>query len=286
MRFGANIFGGHRLVVTALAALVLLSSSLPARASSSVTLGWDPGPNFAPTGYRLYYGTTSGSYNQMVDVGNVNSTTISNLGAGTTYYFAVTEYNASGTESPASAEVSFVAPRAGPTVSLASPGGTINGPANVTLTASASETGGSISKVDFYAGSTLLGEAFTSPYTIVWNNAPPGTYSLTATAYDGNGMSASSSAVSLTIVRFGITGLTRSTNGVWTLTASGAAGSTYDVYYSGDLVNWTYLQTVTNSGGTINITDEAPHTGSRCFYRLVVSANNSVSGLRTNARAR
>ncbi len=78
----------------------------------SVTLSWD-----APTtntngssltnlsGYKLYYGTASGSYSQTVTVNTGTTTTLTNLSPGT-YYFTVTAVNSNGTESVFSNEVS------------------------------------------------------------------------------------------------------------------------------------------------------------------------------------
>jgi hypothetical protein len=83
--------------------------------SSSVTLAWDanaattnPGTN--TVGYRLYMGPASGNYTQSTDVGNSTTATVSALVSGSTYYFAVTAYDAAGAEGPPSNEVSFTAP--------------------------------------------------------------------------------------------------------------------------------------------------------------------------------
>src|SRR6266446_704159 len=85
------------------------------QAAQSVTLAWDA--NTAPNivGYRLYTGTTSGVYTQQIEVGNNTSTSVSNLVDGTTYFFAVTDYNTSGVESAYSNQVSYTAPLATPT---------------------------------------------------------------------------------------------------------------------------------------------------------------------------
>jgi chitinase len=74
---------------------------------------------------------------------------------------------------------------AGVTVSLTAPanGATFNAPANITLTASASATGGyTVSKVEFFSGSTLIGADTSSPYSFAWNNVVAGSYTLTAKA--------------------------------------------------------------------------------------------------------
>ena len=55
---------------------------------------------------------------------------------------------------------------------------------NITLSATASDADGSVSKVEFFSDSTKLGEDTTSPYSFNWNNVPAGSYSLTARAID------------------------------------------------------------------------------------------------------
>ena len=65
-----------------------------------------------------------------------------------------------------------------PTVSLTSPtaGASFAAGANVTLQATASDSDGTVSKVEFYRGSTLIGTDTTSPYSVVWSGATAGTY--------------------------------------------------------------------------------------------------------------
>ena len=72
-------------------------------------------------------------------------------------------------------------------------------PASVTITASASDSDGTISKVDFYQGGTLLGTATSSPYTYVWNNVSAGSYYLTAVATDNNNGTTTSLPVPITV---------------------------------------------------------------------------------------
>jgi hypothetical protein len=72
----------------------------------SVTLAWDPSvPSTNVAGYFVYYGVSTGSYTNKVDIGMGTSGVVSNLVAGTTYYFATTAYTASGLESDFSSEV-------------------------------------------------------------------------------------------------------------------------------------------------------------------------------------
>jgi hypothetical protein len=74
---------------------------------AGLTLAWDPNPEANLAGYKVYYGTASGSYSSVVDVGNFTSLTISSLEAGKTYYFAATAYAASGEESAKSNEIRY-----------------------------------------------------------------------------------------------------------------------------------------------------------------------------------
>ena len=92
-----------------------------------------------------------------------------------------------------------------PTVSITAPaaGATFTAPANITLTATAADTDGSVSKVEFFQGATKLGEALSGPYTITWSNVGVGAYSLTARATDNAGATTTSSAVSITVAAGG-----------------------------------------------------------------------------------
>jgi predicted phage tail protein len=69
----------------------------------------------------------------------------------------------------------------------------------VDLTATASDTDGSVAKVEFYSGATLLGTDTSSPYSFTWSSVPAGTYSLTAVAYDNLGAKTTSAARSITV---------------------------------------------------------------------------------------
>jgi len=88
-----------------------------------------------------------------------------------------------------------------PSVSITSPanGATFAAPATVTINANASDSDGSVTKVEFYQGATKLGEDSSSPYSTTWSSVAAGTYSLTAVATDDDGAATSSSPVSITV---------------------------------------------------------------------------------------
>ncbi len=78
--------------------------------AAQVTLAWDPNPESDISGYRLYYGFSSGSYLTNIWVGNVTNYTVIELTQGVTYYFAVTAVNTANLESDPSNEVSYSVP--------------------------------------------------------------------------------------------------------------------------------------------------------------------------------
>jgi regulation of enolase protein 1 (concanavalin A-like superfamily) len=88
-----------------------------------------------------------------------------------------------------------------PTVSLTAPaaGAVFAAPASVVVSATASDTGGSVARVEFYRGSTLIATDTSSPYTITWSNVAAGSYSITAVAVDNAGASTRSAARSITV---------------------------------------------------------------------------------------
>jgi len=76
-----------------------------------------------------------------------------------------------------------------PTVTITSPGNnaTVYRLFGTTINANASDSDGTIIKVEFYAGSTLLNTDTSAPYSFFWRPAARGTYTLTARAYDDSG---------------------------------------------------------------------------------------------------
>ena len=88
-----------------------------------------------------------------------------------------------------------------PTVALTAPANNtvLVSPTKVTISASASDADGTVSKVQFYRDGVLLGTDTTSPYSYAWTNVPPGTYTLTARATDNLGATTDSAPRTLTV---------------------------------------------------------------------------------------
>lgn len=133
-------------------------------------------------------------------------------GARTAFLAAATDlYGASGAEyaavQNAFAAINVGAPAGGgggdtqaPTTALSAPsaGAALTG--TVTVSATASDNVG-VTKVEFYAGTTLIGSDSSTPYSASWDTSTVanGTYLLTSKAYDAAGNSASSTSVSVRV---------------------------------------------------------------------------------------
>jgi len=76
--------------------------------SSSVELKWDPVIGSDAAGYKLYVGTDSRNYSNIIDIGPQIRCLVEELQESTLYYFAVTAYNDTGDESDFSNEYAFL----------------------------------------------------------------------------------------------------------------------------------------------------------------------------------
>ncbi len=89
-----------------------------------------------------------------------------------------------------------------PTITITAPlnNATSTAPLTTTIkTTPAPGTGASISKVDFYAGTTLLGTVTVSPYSLPWVKVQVGAYALTAKVTDSLNATATSTVVNVTV---------------------------------------------------------------------------------------
>ena len=121
-------------VVAATVFSVLAFSSIAA--AQSATLAWNANTEPDLAGYRVEFGTVSGSPTTTVDVGNVTQRQFTGLQAGVTYYFRVKAYNTANLESAPSSEVSHTPPvSVVPTLTSISPtSGPSTGGTIITLT--------------------------------------------------------------------------------------------------------------------------------------------------------
>ncbi|MBL8347385.1 MAG: hypothetical protein JNN03_18240 [Rubrivivax sp.] len=88
-----------------------------------------------------------------------------------------------------------------PTVALATPAAnsTFTVGAAIGITATAADSDGSVARVEFYDGTTKLGEDTTAPFEFTWTTATAGAHTITARAVDNLGATAVSSSTSVTV---------------------------------------------------------------------------------------
>ena len=156
-----------------------------------------------------------------------------------------------------------------PAVSISSPtnGASFAEGDNISITANATDSDGTVVRVDFFAGTTALGTATKGPFSLTWSNVAAGNYSLTAKATDNRAGSATSAPVSIIV------------------TGSMVGAPTLAIVRTGDSVEISWpttgyqLQTTTNFASqswadlptnTVNLTAVTlPATAANMFFRLV-----------------
>ncbi|HKS37326.1 MAG TPA: Ig-like domain-containing protein, partial [Verrucomicrobiae bacterium] len=120
-----------------------------------------------------------------------------------------------------------------PSVTITNPanGAVLAAPANVTIQASASDTDGSVTNVQFFANSNLLGVDATPPFSIVASNLAAGSYALAAVAADNSGLTRTSAVVNVSVVAGGVITLSAPiiTNGQFRFNYTANAGLKYVV---------------------------------------------------------
>ncbi|CAN5193855.1 hypothetical protein BH11PSE9_BH11PSE9_17870 [soil metagenome] len=160
-----------------------------------------------------------------------------------------------------------------PTVTLTSPTSTDSYSAGTTvvLAATAADSDGSVTKVEFFDGANLLGSVASAPYTLNWT-ATLGAHSFTARVTDNIGAQITSAPVAVSITTGNNTTLCAAEEGVCAL-PPGAVG---DVYFGANglfavksNVTGNVACTTRNFGG-----DPAPGQYKSCYYALTNQGNN------------
>ena len=144
-------------------------------------------------------------YANAMDLGGAASAPYSltwpSVPAGVYALTAVAADSAGNSTTSAVVNITVSVPNVPPTVSLTSPTNhaAFNAPASISLSATASDSDGTVTNVAFYQGATLLANVTTAPYLFTWTNVPSGVYALSAVATDNSGASTTSSVVNVTV---------------------------------------------------------------------------------------
>jgi len=190
-------------------ALVVEDNQIPVADSQSVTTAEDTAKAITLTGsdadgdaltYIILtppaHGTLSGT------APNVTYTPAANYYGSDAFTFKV---NAGALDSsPATVSLTVTSVNDLPTVALTAPasGSVYTPPAAMTLTATAADLDGTIAKVEFFNGASLIGTDTTSPYSFTWSDVAAGTYTLSAKATDNEGGLQASASVNVTVNEF------------------------------------------------------------------------------------
>jgi regulation of enolase protein 1 (concanavalin A-like superfamily) len=197
------------------------------------------------------------------------------------------------------------APTTPPTITLSSSDSSSGGysaPATVNLLASVGANGHTISQVQFYNGSTLLGQVGAAPYGFSWSSVGAGTYSLTAVAVYDSGSTVTSSPLNVTVsglpapwqsADIGSTGLTGSatmSGSVYTVQGAGNIGGSSDSFHylyqslTGDGQIQAQINSVQSTGGAayVGVMIRETLTGPSSFAAMGISPNGWIRWNRRN----
>jgi len=157
-----------------------------------------------------------------------------------------------------------------PTVSITAP--TTNAifaaPANVSITANASVSSGSVTNVQFFANANSVGSKQTAPFTITANGLGAGAYALKAVA-TAAGISATSAPVNISVVTPVETSLSAepaTVDNQFVFSYSSTPGLRYEVDISSNLFNWNPVSTNVATDNTSFFTN--PISGDGNYYRV------------------
>jgi plastocyanin len=157
-----------------------------------------------------------------------------------------------------------------PSISLTNPvsGAAFVAPASIPLMASAGDSDGSVTNVQFFSGTNSLGSLTTAPYNFVVGDVAAGNYNFTAVAWDNLGAAATSAVVNVFVLTNAMV-----TSPVWTeggpfqLRIVGISGQTYVLETSSNLQNWSAVVTNVAPSDTFDVQDPGATNADLRFYR-------------------
>jgi hypothetical protein len=157
-----------------------------------------------------------------------------------------------------------------PSVSITSPssGAVFAAPANIKLTSSATVSGGTVTNVQYFAGTNSLGQATVAPFSVTGSIVAAGSYALSAVA-TAAGVSATSAVVNITVIVPTPVSLGAPTisNGLFSFSYSANPGLSYVVQSSSDLFNWVSVSTNVASASPVFFSDGLVANPPR-YYRV------------------
>jgi len=159
---------------------------------------WSSG-NVTPEGALNGWKTSTGHNNVILNQDIWASKTWNSLGVGILGNYAVMWVSDS-TDPQGTLDTTV---NRAPSVSITSPTNSqqYTDPANITINANASDSDGTVTKVEFYNGTTKIGEDTNGGdgWSYTWSNVSAGSYSLKVKAFDNDGASTDSGTVNIVV---------------------------------------------------------------------------------------
>lgn len=264
------------LLIMTMVAATLHCGALTAEAAQA-TLAWSaPTTNTNGTaatnlaGFNVYVGTSSGSYSQKINAGDVTSYTVANLNSGSTYYFAVTAYNTSGMESTYSNQASKTFPAVYTITATVGSGGTITALNNSNVSLATNST------------STITSVSVTSGASQSFSIAPSTGNTLQGVTVDGTPVGAVTSYTfsSVTATHTISATFAAATSSTYTITASAGTGGS--ISPSGSLsvasgASQAFTITPASGYSVAGVTVDGTSVGAVGSYKFsAVSANHTI----------
>lgn len=163
-----------------------------------------------------------------------------------------------------------------PTVIISNPtnGSVFAAPATVTLTATASDSDGSVTNVQFFQETVSLGNVADSPYSVIVRNLDTGNYMLSAVATDNAGSTGTNSVMVRVVSPAPITlsAPQRLSTTSFRFNYSATIGLSYVVERSADLIGWVARGTNTARSSSEVFLDENASSDAG-FYRVQLLPN-------------
>lgn len=161
-----------------------------------------------------------------------------------------------------------------PAVTITSPasGVLLAAPANVTITANATDADGTVTSVEFLAGTSVLGTLTSAPYSAMADGLAAGNYTLSVIATDSNGLKATNSLSIQVFTPVSLGSSVAPSVNVFQFSYVADPGFSYLVQRSTDLSTWVSIATNTASSNPATYSDDNA-TNNPAFYRIRLLPN-------------
>jgi plastocyanin len=169
----------------------------------------------------------------------------------------------------------YVSANTPPSVTITNPtnNAVFTAPASFTFAADASDSDADgLSDVEFYVGTNLVDDVFSSPFATSVTDLTAGSYTLTVIAYDNVGATATNS-ITITVqnsASITLTALNLAAGQFWFNAIGLTVGKTNILQASTNLAssaNWVSIKTNVSISGSTSFTNAV--SGGRCFFRLL-----------------